>query len=97
VGATALADKAATTDRAVARSVLNARFFDAVIDVLKTRIRHELRAKGLAQCSIADAIATVAPVRGVLAHFLLSIDEQQRQRMAEAARSHSKAPLGKAA
>jgi predicted GNAT family acetyltransferase len=63
VGASALADKAATTDRAVARSVLNARFLDAVIDVLRTRVRRELRAKGLGQCAIAHAIATAAPVR----------------------------------
>ncbi|MSQ92419.1 MAG: hypothetical protein EXR87_05740 [Gammaproteobacteria bacterium] len=58
VGAAALADEAATTARAVARSVLNARFFDAVIDVLRTRVRREPGAKELEQCSIADAIAT---------------------------------------
>jgi len=74
VGAAALADKAVATDRAVARSVLNARFFDAVIDVLKSRVRHELRAKGLEQCAIAHAIATAALVCGVLPYFSFDDD-----------------------
>jgi hypothetical protein len=45
-------------DRTAARRVLKARFFNAVIDVLRTRVRGEPRANELEQCWIADAIAT---------------------------------------